>query len=165
MDTRLQSNEIRIPKPEFDLKSSIGDSCHYFKSSFARSLSFAGNNQTKSLDLGMNSYSCNRFASIDEAAVTNGGANHHHHHHNDYSGQCDDDGERSPLSMPSSMMINLSNTHPRHNNGFNGAVDEDLNPHLHQQSSLSSSTATLATVTENVWTGNGNAQVCLPYHL
>lgn len=51
METRFQSKEIRIPKPEFDLTSS--SPCQYFKSSFARSLSFSSN-KTKSLDFGIN---------------------------------------------------------------------------------------------------------------
>lgn len=41
IETRLQSNEVRIPKKtEFDLSSSAAP-CQYFKSSFARSLSFS----------------------------------------------------------------------------------------------------------------------------
>lgn len=61
METRLQSNEVRIPKPEFDMKnSSFGSDTldgsqtggsHYFKSSFARSLSTP---QSKSLDFSIN---------------------------------------------------------------------------------------------------------------
>lgn len=40
IETRLQSNEVRIPKKtEFDVSSSAAPS-QYFKSSFARSLSF-----------------------------------------------------------------------------------------------------------------------------
>lgn len=52
MDSRLQSNEIHIPKPEFDLTSSAAP-CEYFKSSFARSLSFT-NTKAKSLDFSIN---------------------------------------------------------------------------------------------------------------
>lgn len=51
METRLQSNEIRVPKPEFEYNSQ--EPCQYFKSAFARSLSFS-NNKTKSLDIGIN---------------------------------------------------------------------------------------------------------------
>lgn len=51
METRLQSNEIRVPKPEFEYDSQ--EPCQYFKSAFARSLSFS-NNKTKSLDIGIN---------------------------------------------------------------------------------------------------------------
>ncbi|XP_053675001.1 uncharacterized protein LOC128725292 [Anopheles nili] len=42
IETHLQSNEVRIPKKrsEFDVTSSAAP-CHYFKSSFARSLSFS----------------------------------------------------------------------------------------------------------------------------
>lgn len=41
IETRLQSNEVRIPKKtEFDVSSSAAP-CQYFKSSFARSLSFS----------------------------------------------------------------------------------------------------------------------------
>ncbi|XP_059612899.1 uncharacterized protein LOC132259336 [Phlebotomus argentipes] len=52
MDTRLQSNEVRIPKPEFDLKSGI--QCQYFQSSFARSLMLNQSNFTRSLDIPLN---------------------------------------------------------------------------------------------------------------
>lgn len=48
----MQSNEVRIPKGEFDF-SPTAQPCQYFKSSFAKSLSFC-NNQTKSLDLEIN---------------------------------------------------------------------------------------------------------------
>ena len=59
METRLQSNEVRIPKPEFDLNSS--SQCQYFKSSFARSLSFSCS-QTKSLDFGLNTSLSRKFS-------------------------------------------------------------------------------------------------------
>lgn len=52
MESRLQSNEIHIPKPEFDLTATAAP-CQYFKSSFARSLSF-NTNKTKSLEFGIN---------------------------------------------------------------------------------------------------------------
>lgn len=48
----MQSNEVRIPKGEFDF-SPHAQPCQYFKSSFAKSLTFC-TNQTKSLDLEMN---------------------------------------------------------------------------------------------------------------
>ncbi|KFB48629.1 AGAP006374-PA-like protein [Anopheles sinensis] len=43
IETRLQSNEVRIPKKstEFDLTASPAAPSQYFKSSFARSLSFS----------------------------------------------------------------------------------------------------------------------------
>ncbi|XP_055703019.1 uncharacterized protein LOC129801744 isoform X2 [Phlebotomus papatasi] len=52
MDTQLQSNEVRIPKTEFDLKSGI--QCQYFQSSFARSLILNQTNYTRSLDIPLN---------------------------------------------------------------------------------------------------------------
>lgn len=52
MDTQLQSNEVRIPKTEFDLKSGI--QCQYFQSSFARSLILNQTNYTRSLDITFN---------------------------------------------------------------------------------------------------------------
>lgn len=52
MESRLQSKEIHIPKPDFDLTNSAAP-CQYFKSSFARSLSFSSN-KAKSLDFCIN---------------------------------------------------------------------------------------------------------------
>uniref|UniRef100_A0A1B0CGT1 Putative lateral signaling target protein 2 n=1 Tax=Lutzomyia longipalpis TaxID=7200 RepID=A0A1B0CGT1_LUTLO len=52
MDKGLQSNEVRIPKPEFDVKSGI--QCQYFQSSFARSLMLNQSNCTRSLDIPLN---------------------------------------------------------------------------------------------------------------
>lgn len=52
MESRLQSKEIHIPKPDFDLSNSAAP-CQYFKSSFARSLSFSSN-KAKSLDFCVN---------------------------------------------------------------------------------------------------------------
>lgn len=47
METRLQSNEVRIPKSP----QSPVSGCPTFKSTFARSLSFCSNQQNKPLDL------------------------------------------------------------------------------------------------------------------
>uniref|UniRef100_A0A1L8DBH6 Uncharacterized protein n=1 Tax=Nyssomyia neivai TaxID=330878 RepID=A0A1L8DBH6_9DIPT len=52
MDKGLQSNEVRIPKAEFDLKTGI--QCQYFQSSFARSLMLNQSNCTRSLDIPLN---------------------------------------------------------------------------------------------------------------
>lgn len=64
METRLQSNEIRIPKPEFHLKNgpdslNNNSSSSYFKSSFARSLSsFGGGSGSGSRSLDFVNTSC-----------------------------------------------------------------------------------------------------------
>lgn len=68
METRLQSKEVRIPKLDFDLTTTAAPCQYFYKSSFARSLSYSNNNnnkttnnhngyhhnQTKSLDFGIN---------------------------------------------------------------------------------------------------------------
>lgn len=48
----MQSNEVRIPKADFDF-SPTAQPCQYFKSSYARSLSFSSGT-TKSLDIAIN---------------------------------------------------------------------------------------------------------------
>lgn len=154
METRLQSNEVRIPKPEFDLKTSFtgsdllnsstgssgsGGAQHYFKSSFARSLStFGSSPQSQSLDFTINyGYPQTRFSSsIDEEQTGYGNAATH---------------ENSPLSMPPMYSC--------------GAMQEDVGqgtgsiekPVTEQSTESLVSSSSVATV-KNVWTGN--AQVC-----
>lgn len=152
METRLQSNEVRIPKPEFDLKGSSGTATgpdlssssssnnynHYFKSSFARSLSsFGSSPQSKSLDYainyGIHPQQQQRFSSIDEDgdSLLRYETNH------------------SPFSMP-----------PIYSTSTDFFEDEDAaaeagKPATEQSTeSLVSSSSTV----KNVWT---NAQVCL----
>lgn len=63
----MQSNEVRIPKGEFDF-SPTAQPCQYFKSSFAKSLTFCSN-QTKSLDLEIN-FNLHEFDNVTEIKVT-----------------------------------------------------------------------------------------------
>lgn len=63
----MQSNEVRIPKGEFDF-SPTAQPCQYFKSSFAKSLSFCST-QTKSLDLEIN-FNLQEFDNVTEIKVT-----------------------------------------------------------------------------------------------
>lgn len=156
METRLQSNEIRIPKPElktsFDLlntsNGSTGDNnCqHYFKSSFARSLStFGASPQSKSLDFTINyGYPQARLnSSIDEEQQPGG------------LDKGDDEGTLlystllEPLSMP--PMFDCGEMQQK--------VDRIRNekPVSKQSTESLVSSSSLATV-RNVWTGN--AQVC-----
>lgn len=153
METRLQSNEIRIPKPEFHLRSNgtgdlntsmtsngserePGSSSHYFKSSFARSLStFGSSPQSKSLDFAIN-YGYPQI--ID-----------------------DDDG---PTLMNSTLLQYCPLSMPHM---FSGDEDcflrralREEKPGMQSTESLASSSS-VATTVKNVWTGVGNAQVCV----
>lgn len=150
METRLQSNEIRIPKPEFSVKTSRGsdslntstgsnsssNSHHYFKSSFARSLStFASSPQSKSLSLDFAiNYGFNGEGAEDSSQYPN---NH-----------C------SPLSMPPIY------SHIEQRFGDEEEVAQDQRDCGKQEQSCESlvSSSSMATVRNvDVWTG---AQVC-----
>lgn len=154
METRLQSNEVRIPKPEFDLKTSFtgsdhlnsstgssgsGGAQHYFKSSFARSLStFGASPQSQSLDFTINyGYPQTRFSSsIDEEQTGYGNAATH---------------ENSPLSMP--PMYSCGAMQEDEGQGT-GSIEKPVTEQSTESLVSSSSVATV----KNVW--NGNAQVC-----
>lgn len=153
METRLQSNEIRIPKPEFGVKSSnsqtgsdglntsgssSSSNCHhYFKSSFARSLStFGSSPQSKSLSL--------------DFAINygNSGEDYHNSHF-------------SPLSMP--PMYSHSHLDQQRFCEEEGDGGKLVTDHSCESLVSSSSLATVRNVDVDVdvWTGNTNAQVCL----
>lgn len=185
METRLQSNEIRIPKPEFDLKSSYlntstgstgsqnsstnsngtsGNNCqqHYFKSSFARSLTNFGSSstpQSKSLDFAIN-YGFNSIAEGDDELNL---LDKHHHHLNHHQQQhflhLQNGGSNSPLSMPPMYSTRYDQEDEEEEEVTGNERDETEKREQSSESLVSSSS--MATV-KNVWTG-GNAQVCRRY--
>ena len=157
METGLQSNEVRIPK--FDLKgvftsppdpqhSHLAPSQHYFKSSFARSLStFGSSPQSKSLDFTINyGYPQPRFGADQDDGQVSG-----------------DEGTllygpllESPLSMPPMYNGRRMGEEPAE------AQDErtkDGKPVTEQSTESLASSSSVATVVPNVWTSN--AQVCV----
>lgn len=157
METRLQSNEVRIPKPEFHLKSSSssgtgdllntsmtsnGTSSHYFKSSFARSLStFGSSPQSKSLDFAIN-YGYPQIIDDDEGSTLMNSTLLEH----------------CPLSMP--HMFSSAGGVGGEDCFLRRAMREEK-PGMQQSTESLASSSSVATTVKNVWTGVGNAQVCV----
>lgn len=65
METRLQSKEVRIPKLDFDLTTTAAPCQYFYKSSFARSLTYSNNNNNNNKTNNHNGYHHNQTKSLD----------------------------------------------------------------------------------------------------